>query len=46
MSDPIKNPSPRRRFSKRTFFFGVCAVLLLCILGIAFSPILSIQKHF
>ena len=41
MSDPIKTPSPRRRFSKRTFFFGVCAILLLCILGIAFSSTFS-----
>ena len=36
-NQPGKTPLPRRRFSKRTFFFGVCAVLALVILGIAFS---------
>jgi predicted PurR-regulated permease PerM len=41
MSDPIKTPTPRRRFSKRTLFFGICAILLLCILAIAFSSTFS-----
>lgn len=36
-NNPGKSPNPRRRFSKRTFFFGVCAVVALVILGIAFS---------